>query len=45
MNDVLFFEDPSIPESDVFMGAGGGSHAQQTAKIMVAFEELCQGAI
>lgn len=24
------------------MGAGGGSHAQQTAKIMVAFEELCQ---
>ena len=25
------------------MAAGGGSHAQQTAKIMVAFEELCQG--
>lgn len=24
------------------MGAGGGSHAQQTAKIMTAFEELCQ---
>ena len=24
------------------MAAGGGSHAQQTAKIMVAFEELCQ---
>jgi UDP-N-acetylglucosamine 2-epimerase (non-hydrolysing) len=23
------------------MGAGGGSHAQQTAKIMVGFEELC----
>ena len=42
MNDVLFFEDPSIPEPDVFMAAGGGSHAQQTAKIMVAFEELCE---
>jgi len=24
------------------MEAGGGSHAQQTAKIMVAFEQLCQ---
>ncbi len=43
MNDVLFFEDPSIPEPDVFVAASGGSHAQQTAKIMVAFEELCQG--
>jgi UDP-N-acetylglucosamine 2-epimerase (non-hydrolysing) len=26
------------------MGAGGGSHAQQTAKIMTAFEELCQAS-
>jgi UDP-N-acetylglucosamine 2-epimerase (non-hydrolysing) len=25
------------------MAAGGGSHAQQTAKIMIGFEELCQG--
>jgi UDP-N-acetylglucosamine 2-epimerase (non-hydrolysing) len=41
MNDV-FFEELGIPEPDVFMGAGGGSHSQQTAKIMVAFEELCQ---
>lgn len=41
MNDV-FFEELGIPEPDVFMGAGGGSHAQQTAKIMLAFEELCQ---
>ena len=41
MNDV-FFEELGIPEPDVFMAAGGGSHAQQTAKIMVAFEELCQ---
>jgi UDP-N-acetylglucosamine 2-epimerase (non-hydrolysing) len=41
MNDV-FFEELGIPEPSVFMGAGGGSHAQQTAKIMVAFEELCQ---
>jgi UDP-N-acetylglucosamine 2-epimerase (non-hydrolysing) len=41
MNDV-FFEELGIPQPDVFMGAGGGSHAQQTAKIMVGFEELCQ---
>ena len=41
MNEV-FFEELGIPQPDVFMGAGGGSHAQQTAKIMLAFEELCQ---
>ena len=42
MNDV-FFEELGIPQPDVFMAAGGGSHAQQTAKIMIGFEELCQG--
>ena len=41
MNDV-FFEELGIPQPDLFMAAGGGSHAQQTGKIMVAFEELCQ---
>ncbi|MGG7055738.1 non-hydrolyzing UDP-N-acetylglucosamine 2-epimerase [Nitrosomonas sp. ANs5] len=40
MNDV-FFEELGIPQPDIFMAAGGGSHAQQTAKIMVAFEEYC----
>jgi len=40
MNEV-FFEELGIPQPDIFMGAGGGSHAQQTAKIMVAFEDLC----
>lgn len=43
MNDV-FFEELGIPEPDVFMAAGGGSHSQQTGKIMIAFEELCQAA-
>ncbi len=43
-NDVLFFEDPSIPEPDVVMAAGGSSNSQKTAKIMVAFEELWHGA-
>jgi UDP-N-acetylglucosamine 2-epimerase (non-hydrolysing) len=41
MNDV-FFEELGIPEPDIFMAAGGGSHSQQTAKIMLAFEEYCQ---
>jgi UDP-N-acetylglucosamine 2-epimerase (non-hydrolysing) len=41
MNDV-FFEELGIPEPDLFMAAGGGSHSEQTGKIMVAFETLCQ---
>jgi UDP-N-acetylglucosamine 2-epimerase (non-hydrolysing) len=40
MNEV-FFEELGIPAPDVFMGAGGGSHAEQTAKIMLGFEQLC----
>lgn len=40
MNEV-FFEELGIPSPDVFMGLGGGSHAEQTAKILVAFERLC----
>lgn len=41
MNEV-FFEELGIPEPDVFMAAGGGSHSEQTSKIMVAFEQQCQ---
>lgn len=41
MSDV-FFEELDIPQPDVFMAAGGGSHAEQTGKIMVAFESYCQ---
>ncbi|OEZ89766.1 UDP-2,3-diacetamido-2,3-dideoxy-D-glucuronate 2-epimerase [Janthinobacterium sp. HH106] len=41
MNDV-FFEELGIPEPDVFMAAGGGTHAEQTGKIMLAFEQLCK---
>ena len=37
-----FFEDLEIPRPDFFLNAGSGSHAIQTAKIMVAFEELCR---
>ncbi|MEW6442603.1 MAG: UDP-N-acetylglucosamine 2-epimerase (non-hydrolyzing) [bacterium] len=37
-----FFEDLEIPEPDFFLEAGSGSHAVQTARIMVAFEEVCE---
>ena len=40
--NAVFFEELGIPTPDVFMGAGGGGHAEQTGKIMLAFEDLCQ---
>jgi len=42
MSDV-FFEDLGLPAPHVHLGVGGGSHAQQTAGVMVKFEDLCQG--
>jgi len=36
-----FFIDLGIPEPDRFLDAGSGTHATQTAKVMVAFEEIC----
>lgn len=36
-----FFEDLEIPKPDYFLNAGGGSHSEQTAKIMVGFEKIC----
>lgn len=36
-----FFQDLDLPHPDFYLGAGSGSHAVQTAKIMVAFEEIC----
>ncbi len=36
-----FFKDLDIPEPSFHLEAGSGSHAVQTAKIMVAFEEVC----
>jgi UDP-N-acetylglucosamine 2-epimerase (non-hydrolysing) len=37
MSDV-FFEDLALPAPDEHLGVGSGSHAEQTAAIMVAFE-------
>jgi UDP-N-acetylglucosamine 2-epimerase (non-hydrolysing) len=36
-----FFDGLEIPKPDYFLEAGSGSHAVQTAKIMVGFEKVC----
>ncbi len=36
-----FFKDLGIKEPDYSLECGGGSHAEQTAKIMITFEKLC----
>ena len=33
-----FFADLGIREPDVYLGAGSGTHAEQTSRVMVAFE-------
>ena len=44
MSDV-FFEELGIPQPDHHLECGGGSHAEQTAKIMVAFEQICNAKL
>jgi UDP-N-acetylglucosamine 2-epimerase (non-hydrolysing) len=36
-----FFEDLNLPRPDVFLGVGSGTHAEQTANIMIEFEKVC----
>ncbi len=36
----VFFEHLDMPSPDEYLNCGGGSHAQQTAKIMTAFEPV-----
>lgn len=36
-----FFRDLGIPAPDINLEVGSGSHAEQTARIMVAFESAC----
>jgi UDP-N-acetylglucosamine 2-epimerase (non-hydrolysing) len=37
-----FVEDPEIAEPDFSLGVGSGSHARQTAKVMVEFEKVLE---
>ncbi|MCF8227282.1 MAG: UDP-N-acetylglucosamine 2-epimerase (non-hydrolyzing) [Bacteroidales bacterium] len=36
----VFFEDLGLPEPDIYLGVGSGSHARQTAEVMVRFEDI-----
>jgi len=37
----VFFADLGLPAPDVHLGVGSGSHAEQTAKVLVGFETVC----
>jgi UDP-N-acetylglucosamine 2-epimerase (non-hydrolysing) len=37
----IFFTEFGLPEPEWSLGVGGGSHAEQTARIMIGFEEVC----
>jgi len=39
MSDV-FFTDLGMPAPDVYLGVGSGSHAEQTAKVMIELEKV-----
>ena len=39
MYDV-FFHDLNLPRPDIWMGVGSGSHAEQTARVMLGFEPV-----
>ena len=36
----VFFDDLGIPRPDIDLGVGSGSHAEQTARVMLAFEPV-----
>lgn len=36
-----FFKDLQMPPPDIYLGIGSGTHAEQTAKIMIRFEKAC----
>ena len=38
----IFFKDLGMPKPDIYLGVGSASHAKQTAKIMIDFEEVCK---
>jgi len=40
MSDA-FFQDLNLPRPDYSLGVGSGTHAEQTAGVMVAYEKVC----
>jgi len=39
MSDV-FFQDLGLPEPDIHLGVGSGTHAEQTGQVMIAYEKI-----
>jgi UDP-N-acetylglucosamine 2-epimerase (non-hydrolysing) len=37
----VFFDDLGMPKPDIYLGIGSGSHAYQTATVMMEFETIC----
>jgi len=40
---AIFFDELALPRPDVDLGVGGGSHGEQTARIMTALERFLAG--
>lgn len=38
---AVFFDEFGLPQPDFVLGVGGGGHAEQTGKVMIAFEKIC----
>ncbi len=36
----VFFEDLELPEPDIYLGVGSGTHAEQTGRVMIEFERV-----
>ena len=36
----VFFQDLELPQPDIYLGVGSGTHAEQTGKIMIEFEKV-----
>lgn len=36
----VFFQDLRLPKPDVYLGVGSGTHAEQTARVMIEFEKV-----
>ena len=41
MSDV-FFQDLGLPEPDLHLGVGSGTHAEQSGQVMIAYEKIIQ---
>ncbi len=36
----IFFQDLEFPQPDIYLGVGSGTHAEQTGKTMIEFEQV-----